>query len=535
MRWIRLILSVAAVATMTLFAPLPAHADGRAVVFVIDTSGSMKGEKIEAAKSAVAGLISAIPEDVAIGLVAFNSLPKVVASPSLDRDMVLRGLDLLSVGGDTALFDAILIGRAAVADASKAVVVVVSDGEDTASGLVLEDVQTADWSAVQLSVVGVDIATFGSFRGQFEELVTSTGGSLVSVDEVSLLADVLRETLRLSGILPSGEPELTETPVPTLALSRDLGGTAVHISLAVGVGVSLFYLFFSSASLRAARKRERQRSAVLSAFSQLDSAVTHKRAIPIPAFLRKRNEGLVEALDAAALNWTPESYRYRQLALWFATAMLLLILSAPPLVALIGASLVGVILPRRYLARLARKRQASFRSELPDFLSISASALRAGLPVTQALQSASKDSDGELGRQMARALQEMAIGATLDTALQGVARRVESEDFAWLVTALDVQRRIGGNLSEILDVAAATVRSRLELQQEVKTLAAEGLLSARVLIALPIGVLLFLILTRRDFVSPLWQSGVGLGILGAAAGLVIGGYLWIKRLSTLEV
>jgi len=507
----------------------------RTVVFVLDTSGSMRGEKIDAAKKAVLALRASIPGDVAVGLVTFASTPVLTVAPTIDRRAFALGLSEVEVAGNTAMYDAILLARTAAVSADQGAVILVGDGEDTASRQRIGDVRVADWSTIQLSIVGVDFAAFDVVSAQFQNVVKESGGLLISVKETNRLVEALRLSLEQTGIYPVREPRPEPVPVPEL-LDQPLQvqDTTEHVVFGV-VAAGSFFISTMLVSMGIRRSRyDRARKGMLGNFTRT-RAVAQSRAIPIPQFLLDRNTWLPRALDGAGLTITPVAYRWRQLALWFGLFVLILLFGLPALLALVGSIALSAWLPRRYLLRLRTKRQKSFQSELPDFLSITASALRAGLPISQAIESSSRESTGELGRQMTRALQEMALGSSLDVSLRNVAERLESEDFAWLVTAIEVQRRVGGNLSDILDVAAETVRARLELQQEITTLAAEGLLSAKVLTALPVGLFLFLVVTRRDFVAPLWETPTGLLIFGFAGALMFAGYQWIRRLSRLEV
>jgi tight adherence protein B len=136
---------------------------------------------------------------------------------------------------------------------------------------------------------------------------------------------------------------------------------------------------------------------------------------------------------------------------------------------------------------------------------------------------------------MRRALGEVQMGSTVDSALMRVAERVDSEDLRWTVSALAIQREVGGNLSRILETASATVKSRAELTREVRTLSAEGRLSAGILVALPIGMFGFLALTRREYVQVFWTTGAGIMMLVVITLLITGGWLWMRRVVRIEV
>lgn len=116
-----------------------------------------------------------------------------------------------------------------------------------------------------------------------------------------------------------------------------------------------------------------------------------------------------------------------------------------------------------------------------------------------------------------------------------VAERMDSDDLRWTIAALAIQREVGGNLSKILDTAAATIRARADLKREVRTLSAEGRLSAYVLLALPVGIFFFLLLSRRAYVQVFWTEPMGFVMLGMFGAAVLSGWFWIRKIVAVEV
>jgi tight adherence protein B len=244
--------------------------------------------------------------------------------------------------------------------------------------------------------------------------------------------------------------------------------------------------------------------------------------------------GLASELAAGAVSLSPAAW----LGIQALIAVALIIVSVLVwgtvwlgLLALIGVPAVFTLSLRMRVER----RQRAFADELPDFLLLLASALRAGLSFTQALESSADQNHGEVGRQIRRALAEAQVGSDLDSALMACAVRMDNEDLRWTVTALGLQREVGGNLSSILDGAAATIRERHALGREVRTLSAEGRLSAYVLMALPVGVFLFLLLFRREYVSQLWSSPLGIAMMVALVVLMLLGWIWMRAIVRIRV
>ena len=195
----------------------------------------------------------------------------------------------------------------------------------------------------------------------------------------------------------------------------------------------------------------------------------------------------------------------------------------------------GWLLPSVWLSSRSHRRQRAFAEELPDFLMLMASSLRAGLSFNLAMETSSAEGRGEVGRQMRRVLREVQVGASLDDALIECAERMDSEDMRWVVTALGIQREVGGNLSTILDSVAATIKGRFDLQREVRTLSAEGRLSAIVIALLPFGFFGFMFLFRRQYIEGMWQTPLGLALLAAAASLLVIGIVWIRSVVRIKV
>ena len=153
----------------------------------------------------------------------------------------------------------------------------------------------------------------------------------------------------------------------------------------------------------------------------------------------------------------------------------------------------------------------------------------------QSVDSAAQEGSGPVERQFRRALGEVRVGSTLEVAMGRVADRMDSDDLRWTIAALAIQREVGGNLSKILDTAAATIRARADLKREVRTLSAEGRLSAYVLLALPLGIFGFLLLTRREYVEVFWTEPMGMVLLGMFVAAVLVGWFWIRKVVAVDV
>ncbi len=213
---------------------------------------------------------------------------------------------------------------------------------------------------------------------------------------------------------------------------------------------------------------------------------------------------------------------------------LLVILNSAP-ASIVISVVVMAFAPKRWLASRGRARATRFAQDLPQALQILASALRSGLSFSQAFETLAKQDRGEVGTQFRQALTEVEYGSPLEPALKRVAERMSSLDLQWLVSALEIQREIGGSLSGILDTLAETIRGRAEVAREVRVLSAEGKLSAYILLALPIVIAALLAVIQPSYISFFWSEPIGWLLVLAATLLVIGGWFWLKRAIRVEV
>jgi len=188
-----------------------------------------------------------------------------------------------------------------------------------------------------------------------------------------------------------------------------------------------------------------------------------------------------------------------------------------------------------YLNSRANSRAVKFGTELPQALAIVASGLRSGITFHSAFAATANQDRGEVGNQFRRAIAEVQFGSTLEDALRRVSQRMKSDDLAWLVLALEIQREVGGSLSGILDGVSATIKSRAEVKREIRVISSEGRMSGYVLIALPILSFVALYLVRPEYVSYFWTDPTGFVMLAVFAGLMVAGWVWMQKAVAVNV
>jgi tight adherence protein B len=239
-------------------------------------------------------------------------------------------------------------------------------------------------------------------------------------------------------------------------------------------------------------------------------------------------------LEAAAVPIRPGEWLVIQAGAALALALVLgLIL--PWFLGIPAGLIAGFLIPNALLQGQVERRKARFAEELPETLQMIVSSLRSGFTLQHGISNAVRDSDGPVAGELRRALSETRLGAELEDALDGVGRRTGNHDMKWLVMAIRLQREVGGSLSEVLQTTADTMRERDYLRRSVRALSAEGRLSAGILFAMPLIMGAWMLLFRREYIRPLYTDPRGIVMLAVAAGLLVVGGLWLRRVVRVEV
>ncbi|MBC7305770.1 MAG: type II secretion system F family protein [Dietzia sp.] len=178
---------------------------------------------------------------------------------------------------------------------------------------------------------------------------------------------------------------------------------------------------------------------------------------------------------------------------------------------------------------LAARRRAAFADQLDDSLQLMASSLRAGHSLLQALASVAREAEQPTSEEFARIINETRVGRELAPALEETANRMGSQDFVWVTQAIAINREVGGNLAEVLDGVGHTIRERNQIRRQVQALAAEGKLSAYVLMALPFGIGGFLFVSNPSYIGVLTQSPLGWGMIAAGVVMLTIGGIWLSK------
>ena len=238
-------------------------------------------------------------------------------------------------------------------------------------------------------------------------------------------------------------------------------------------------------------------------------------------------------LARADLRLRVAEYYYIRIGLALGLAAVLLLLR-DPLSAVVGA-LLGYFLPRMWVGRRIGSRLNAFNKQLPDTITLLSNSLRAGSSFLQSIELVSRESPSPMGPEMGRVVREVNLGLSMEEALSNMVRRIKSDDLDLMVTAIGVQQQVGGNLAEILDTIAFTIRERVRIKGEIRTLTAQGRYSGYLVAFLPIGIMITLNFINPEFMQPLFTELIGQILLVVGGIMMAIGFFAIRKITDIKV
>jgi tight adherence protein B len=249
--------------------------------------------------------------------------------------------------------------------------------------------------------------------------------------------------------------------------------------------------------------------------------------------LKERTEAL---LESAAIRWGAVGLVHRSVAAFLAgfAAFTLVTRNSMPLFALAAGMATGYI-PLWWVRRVSRQRIRAFEEQFPDCLEFLSRSMRAGHALSVALEMVTREFSEPLAGEFRKAFEEQNLGQPLDVVLRKMSQRIPSMDVHFFVSAVSLQKRTGGNLAELLDKLAQIIRERFKLRARIRTVSAQGLMSGRILAAIPIAVAALMFVVNPTYARFFIDDPAGKQLLGAGLGLQFVGYLIIKRIVTIEV
>lgn len=549
----------------------------RTVVLALDTSNSMRGGKFEAAQQAALAYLDDAPPDVRIGLVSFAGQVTVIADPTTDHASLQSAVQALTLSRGTLLYDAVATAAELTGDKGARSVLLLSDGKDSGSSRTLDEAiaTTTDVEAV-VDVVALDQKP--TQRALIETLASTTGGGVVESDPTSLAttfqaqAEALATQLLVTFPKPESAaeeaslvisvadtaglkyqdsavatfPKVAEQAAPRVSQGSWAGRPVLWLG-ALALALGLTGVVWVATGLAGEQTSLAQRQVEHYARANRAGASVGP-AVPTPAAQGLKSSALsatqrlitgdfesrlATKLSGGGLPWTSAEWLLMHAGIAVAAAFVGLLLRGPLLMILL--LLIGLVVPWLYLSRKHSQRLTAFEAQLPETLQLIAGGLSAGLSMPQAVDTVVREGSEPMAGELRRALVEQRLGVDIADSLESVATRMNSEDFGWVVMAIRIQREVGGNLAELLNTVAGTMRERDYLRRQVQVLSAEGRISALVLGALPIVMAIYLAIFRPDFLLPMFHSLLGIALLTLAVILLLIGFFVLNRLIKIDV
>jgi tight adherence protein B len=559
-----------------------------ATVFVLDNSAqSVDRYGLNAIKTAAEQAISELPNGSLVEIVTSGGEPTVLSPMTADKQESLASLDgLVAVDGNDrwgALDDA--ADSLIEVDGLRNVVVMATAPHSGAEPDLLDVRSRFADEAIVVMAVGEE----GEVSTGLDRMADLAGGAIIAVSSPDALvagtvdaAESIANTMWIDA--RPAEP-LEDGVLTSAAVAIDES----HLDLTFGAGrVSQGHADLSSLQVQRSSSSGFLTSSAIKWIGALMALVAAGLAAWAIGMVFVRNDGLDDALAAydgeyrvteeeeeedddghasalgssatiqRAVDFTGQMAEKRgwltsmqallaqaDIPLRPAEAMFLMVvvgILATILGFLLGGPLMGVIMlvlafivPPAAIRFMVGRRARKFERALPDMLALVAGTLKAGYSLMQGIDTVADQIDGPMGVELRRVVTETSLGRPLEESLDTVAERMESPDFGWAVMAIRIQREVGGNLAELLLTVADTMTQRERLRREVKSLTAEGRVSAMVLGGLPIGLGIIMYVLNPDYTGMLLTERSGNIALGIAIVVAVAGFFWMKKIIDIDV
>ena len=547
----------------------PVSNDDLEIALAIDTSGSMLGAPLEAAKAAAVTFIRQMPERSRVALLSFDDQAVVLSPLTSDRELLVGMVQGLQAQGETALDDAVVAAASLFPAGTQArrSLVLLSDGGDTRS-TASADVAIAALGAAGATGYVVSLVTPETDATALQTLAERSGGRVVPALDPEAISEVLADvgtsltnqyrltfpsegrgrtviaiSLRDAGIAASAErvielptrpaPNAPETARPTLVTAAHESWKVTAGLAAAGVGIlvlALSFIFFIFAPRQRERRKDRPNLRLRAPRTGALQGISDRAASLAERSLERRGRGakLNAALEHAGLALRPGEYVVLAVSAAFVGFALSLLV-----IGVAGALVVAVLVAigfRLALRWKADRRRSRFADQLVDTLQLLAGSLRAGYGMLQAVDAVAREADSPTAEEFQRLVIETRLGRSVSDALHAMAARVDNDDFEWVEQAVDINREVGGDLTEVLDRVGETIRERDQIRRQVKALSAEGRLSALILIGLPIGMFGFIRVVNPEYIGELTGSSAGIVMIVVGVVLLLLGSIWLRNI-----
>lgn len=557
------------------------------VVLVLDTSGSMEGEPIEAAISGALVFMNEMRSIDEFALVGFSDEVTLFSGFTTDRTRLRESIYQMNAEGETALWDGILVGLNQFKNKDKLkhkYLIVLTDGTDTVSKLSSRDV-IAKTNQEDVTIYPIALMSYDFNPEEIEAIASASNGELMVAarsDELkSLYEDISRiirnqykisytsfwsdtESIDIEVLMnkdgnsgsafidynnPFYAPAPTEIIIdktPRFFALFNIWWVRLIIYAGMFIGVVLFfYLFINLLIPRKQLLRDRteiygyrtsKRTAGDDRTEEKGRKGAYKRLVSVVSKAASRRgfgEMFELRLQRAGMSIRGSEFITIHLVSIVIISLAVYFLTRSYFFTFI-IMFVVVLIPFLIINLRTGQRLKKFHEQLPDTLQLISGSLKAGYSFNQALSMVVEETAPPISEEFRRVLSEIRMGLPERDALESMAGRIDSEHFNWVVMAVNIQREVGGNLAEVMEIIASTIRERDQVMRQIKALTSEGKLSAYILIGLPFAVGIIISFTNREYIGLLISSNLGLIMVGIAALLMIIGIIWMLRIIKVE-
>ena len=551
------------------------------VVIVLDTSGSMKGEPMADAIDAALVFMNEMRSIDEFAVVGFADEVTIYSNFTSNRQKLKEFISEIIAEGETSLYDGIFLALDQFnirKDIKYRYAIVLSDGTDTVSKLTTKDVIDKAIDE-QVTIFSVALMSYDFNPTDIENISESSGGELLIAANSGELKELYRqisrkirsqykisytslwpntETIKINIIVEESElttsvkttyenPFYAPTPTKIIKIPKrpffltifDRWWMKLIIYASIFIGVTLFLYviilliippsqllkkrteFYGYKPVRKSIEEEDEyKKGGFNRFVYLVSRIAAKRGFVELFTLRLERAGMkIRGSEFISIHI---------IVLLISSLVIYTFTNNLPLT--VVAILLVAIGPFIFIKFKASQRIKKFHEQLPDTLQLIGGSLKAGYSFNQALGMVQDETKPPISDEFKRVLSEIRMGSPEKDALDNMAKRINSEHLDWTVIAINVQREVGGNLAEVMEIIASTIRERDRVMNQIKALTAEGRISAYILIALPIVVGMILSILNREYVSLLVTTKLGLIITAIAFTLMVIGSVWIIKI-----
>ncbi|MHB0976554.1 MAG: VWA domain-containing protein [Candidatus Aquicultorales bacterium] len=555
------------------------------VVLAIDTSGSMAGDPLANAKTAAKAFIQAKRPVDKIAIVGFGSEPRMLVDFTTDVQVLNQAIDRLEALGETSLYDGVSMAIGLLDGvAAQRNLIVLSDGKDTVSKTSLDEIlgkaansgSTVYSIALESPEFQGDALKNLSAQTQGRYLTASDAPALTGLYkglasdlhnqyEISYVSKATEKNLKIAvsaklGTLvvkgaktvanPNHRPIKTQISPAVVEEARSILSTDSPIVAILGLfgvfaAVTLFLYSILGVVFPEHSLLKKQIDFYEEVFKKnhADAEASGKKAadfyqqlLGLTGSLAERrglNQVIKDMLAKANIHLRPSEFIFLHLLGVLAFSILGLVLVNVWIATLFAV--VGAAVPLLILQMMVEKRKQTFNNQLPDTLGLLAGSMRAGYSFLQAVNAVVEESAPHMSTEFKKVLVEARLGLSLEQALLNMAARLDSDDFRWVIMALNIQREVGGNLAELFDTLSETMRERERVRRHIKALTAEGRLSAIILFVMPFIMAVVLSFLNPTYLAPLFSTGLGRVLIVFALCMMATGALWLRKTVTIEV